>query len=525
MATRTEDLKGRLSIDDTAWKAGLQDAATKFRGFAAGIGRNLSSAFSGGMASLKGFAASIGGVFQGITGAIGGAIQALGIGGLFSTAGIIAGIKNIADLGGELSDVSARTGIAVDSLVLLREQFRQGGVDVGQVTNYIRRMNEALLDQKKGGVFEAMGLDQASLQRAKTEEAFNAILSGIRRVQGVANQQAALSDIFGARQGVQLMTLVVDESSFQKAQKMIGGMAAEMDKNADDFDRISDNLFEAIPVKMQGLFAGFTGGIVEELTAVTNWFEGLDLVPVGRNLGRQLSWAWQTLTGLVQEGTIWEFAGLRLKQGFMVAVSWLYNALTETLKAVFSKHNAQAFQTFFQGIAMYLGGALQSAIAEAVAGIPFLGVSESITGKQRAEGASKMGYGKDVMGAALGLAGDMAPQTLKDIGAALTNMQTVPLFQAEMDRSNARMAEIIAGATARAGVSGTSPIAQAGGIGAALTPGTYREATEQEKGLQMLTKMLKEDLASGNAEQIAKAERMIEILGGIEGRLGALEVR
>lgn len=100
MATRTENLVGKLSVHDAEWKAGLARAATQFRAFSSGIARAGLAGFSGITSGLRGtfnqavsLAAGAAGRIKsilgavGIAGAIGGAVAGgLSLGGAFKEA-------------------------------------------------------------------------------------------------------------------------------------------------------------------------------------------------------------------------------------------------------------------------------------------------------------------------------------------------------------------------------------------------------------------------------------------------------
>jgi hypothetical protein len=360
MAAATIPLIGELGLKDDKFNQALARNQQKFRQFSSEAGKGLSGAFAAGGNALKSFGGMAAGVFNGLKNAVFGLTQALGLGGLLSTAGIMAGIKDIADLGGRLSDTSARTGIAVKDLVILEEQFRQAGIGADQATNYVRRMNEALLDGKKADLFKAMGLDAASLLRSSPQDALNKILGQIRQIGSTAQQQKALSNIFGARQGVMLMTIVTDPDSFAKAQQMVGGMSELMNKNANALDRISDNLWGGIPVKIRQAFLGFTDALIDPLLEATKFVESIDFTNTGQKLGEQLMWAWDIFSGLVKNENLMEYIGERLRQGFIWALSYLAGGLSVLFKNLLSPENLLILKSLMG----YVSNSISAAAAE-----------------------------------------------------------------------------------------------------------------------------------------------------------------
>lgn len=438
MATRTENLVGKLSIHSAEWKAGLAAAASQFRSWSQGIARSAASGVG-----------SISGMISGITGSIGEVAGALGLGGLLSAGGIVAGMKNIADLGGELSDVSVRTGIAVDDLMVLREQFRQGGVDVDSVTQYVRRMNEALMDAKKKDLWNALGLSPGKLLKAGPVDSLNAIISRVRELGKTAQQQKALSEIFGGRQGIQLMTLVADTSSAENAKKMLGSMPVTMAKNANALDAVSDNLFGGIGVKAQQFFAGFTTELLKPLTAAMNTVMNWDFTPVGKKIGAQLIWAVDIFRGLWANDDVWSYAWVSMKRLFMGGASYFAGVMGAAWNAVFSRENMMIMGNLFKAAGMYLAGSIQAAIP-------------AMLGGSASEGTSKMDSAQMIMSNTAGLMNDMGQKTIQrfieGVGDALSNYKSLPYFEQQMQQAAAESRGYITAAASKMGVQRNSPI-------------------------------------------------------------------
>lgn len=536
MAARTESLVGKLAIQDQEWRRGLSRAAGQWKSFSGGLGNVLSGGMQGVMAGVRSIGGMITSVIGGAFSAAGQAAQALGIGGVLSSAGIVAGIKNVSDLGGELSDVAAKTGIAVKDLVLLREQFRQGGIEAGDVTDYVRKMNESLQSVKKSSLFEALGLNREALLKGGALSAINTIIARVREVgkvvdqnarlsgkpdgSGLAAQQKALSEIFGSRKGIELMTIVADEASFSNARNMVGGMAAILGKNANDLDAISDNLFGGLPIKLQQAFTGFTGALIEPLKAATEIVTNLDFTEVGERIGKQLIWAWGVFQGLVGNDDLGKFLKGSLQEAFIYAASYLKGGLEAAWNSVFNQQNAEAVGAVFSGVFKEIGGLLKQDAADARALIdPTFstfkseqkvdtgseeqakavlqalldqgrsGVIESgmFDDKQTAVrarfsdqemakfgGLRQQSIGRDLQKQGFEKTTSALANSAEQFGRDLMAIKPMAIFNDELKKIGEDRVKMVADAASKSNVASESPFAKAGGIRAALTPDESR---------------------------------------------------
>jgi hypothetical protein len=530
MSTRTESLVGKLSIQDTEWKAGLARAARQFRTFATQAGKTLASGISSGFGALKGLGSMLGK----IGGQVAGVLSVLGgVGSALSLAGIAAGMKGAVDLGGELSDVSARTGIAVDQLVILREQFRQGGIEAGRVTDVVVRMNRALLDGKKEPLFKSLGLDQSRLLTMKTADAMNAVIGRVRKIKGLAKQQEALGGIFGKSAGPEMMTLVVDTNSFENAKKMVGGMAADMKEFANDFDFISD-MVSGISVKMQQLFTSFTGQLREPLLEFANTILEMDLSPVGKRLGAQLMWAGKLFQSLWKQGTFWDYAKMGIANLVMWGISYAVGAVKVMWGAIFDEKNFLVIKTFIDAIGMYFGGVMNEVVAEMRANMPGGGLYKLSGGfgEAMAGAAVKKQAAGDMAANAVGFAGDLVPHAMGKIVDGLANIQPLDMLKPWIERNTAAMDRIAWQATDSARIARNSPIQSLSDLSpfSKIPKRTWTlpggQTVETERLLPSNpTERRPEDAAATGPQEITGPElsRMVEILSALERKMDPVQ--
>jgi len=112
---------------------------------------------------------------------------------------------------GRLSDMSARTGIAVRSLARLEQAFKDSGLGAEAVGRSVARMQDSLSAAARGEpqasrAFAGLRLNAVSLLKLQPDEQFAAVGKAIASIQDPALRTAAAMDVFG-RSGSELLAL------------------------------------------------------------------------------------------------------------------------------------------------------------------------------------------------------------------------------------------------------------------------------------------------------------------------------
>jgi hypothetical protein len=222
-------------------------------------------------------------------------------------AGAFSAIKGSLDLGGQLSDVSAQTGIAVADLVVLRQAFENAGLGADGVGPAINRLQKALGGINEDGeptnkALAALGISMAELESLNPTEQFARVSAAIAGIPDTTERAATAMGIFG-RKGAAMMALFNDSSALDVARQQVGGLADTMGANASRFDAISDAL-GAANLKGQQLAAGFTAAIAPALEEVGNALNATDLTGLGESLGEMAASAirlGQALAGMIPQ--------------------------------------------------------------------------------------------------------------------------------------------------------------------------------------------------------------------------------
>ena len=204
---------------------------------------------------------------------------------LGSVAGVMQGIKGGVDLGSEMQELSARTGVAVQDLFMMRKIFKDTGVDASKLGPAINTMQKALASAVSGGsegnVLKALGLDPQALASMDSGKAFEAIGARIAQLPNSVERASAAMQIFG-KSGGELLQVFMDPA-FKDAGNL-SNTAKILGQNAASFSEASNALGHA-GGKLQGFFVGMNSQFVPLLHNAIQEFEKLDLSGIGSGLG------------------------------------------------------------------------------------------------------------------------------------------------------------------------------------------------------------------------------------------------
>jgi hypothetical protein len=218
-----------------------------------------------------------------------GLVTTLGL--VAATAKGISGLKSAFDDGGALSNLSASTGIAVKDLVVLRQAFKNNGLEVTKLAPAVGRMQAVLGAAAQGGaaareVFTGLGLDWQKLAGQTPMEQFAAVQKAIASLGSQEEKVLAARKLFG-NSGSELLALFANPDALADARAQVGDFATEMDKQAAKFDAISNKIAN-LGLKFQQFFAGLGGAISSPLLAQLENLDSLDMTSTGRAAGEAI---------------------------------------------------------------------------------------------------------------------------------------------------------------------------------------------------------------------------------------------
>ena len=236
MASARAELKTVISADSSQFSTAMRRAGM----VASETGSKIRKSFSG----------KIAGAFTAAGSAIAGA---------FAVSTFASGIKGAADLGGALSDLSARTGIAAGRLALLSRAFEDNGVSADKIGGVINKLQKTIFEfgtgaEKPAKVFAELGITFEEISRLSPDQQFAMVQKAIAGIEDPAKRAALAMQLFG-KAGGELLTLFGDAGALNAAGTTLGTAAEILDRRAATFDSISDILARS-GAKLQSFFVG-----------------------------------------------------------------------------------------------------------------------------------------------------------------------------------------------------------------------------------------------------------------------------
>lgn len=231
---------------------------------------------------LDGMKGSISEKLSGISTAAGGILTGMGA----AITGTLTGLTmKFVDLGSELADTSARTGVSAESLSELKFALEQSGTSLDVFEVGLKKMalgfatvREQAASGKEatsgyGGALQQIGVDVAALQSMNPEQQFLAIANGLAGVTDHSTQAALATELFG-KAGIDMLPFINEGSAGieqlrQQAEALGLTMTDESASQAEAFGDLIDQVKSAFTA-----FAIAVGPIlVETLTPILEWIK------------------------------------------------------------------------------------------------------------------------------------------------------------------------------------------------------------------------------------------------------------
>lgn len=211
---------------------------------------------------------------------IGGSLMA---GGMAIAAPIAAAVKEFSDFGSALNDMSARTGVSVESLGELGYAAQLAGADLDTLESGIRKMQKNLgkageVSKDAAASLAEIGLNAEELQAMAPEEQFQAIADGISGIEDSTKKSAIAMALFG-KSGTMLLPMLDGLAETREEARRLGLVLSTADASA--ADKLSDTLDTLwASIKGVGMQIGaalapsitdLAAGITENVAKVIAW--------------------------------------------------------------------------------------------------------------------------------------------------------------------------------------------------------------------------------------------------------------
>lgn len=215
---------------------------------------------------LKGIASGVGSLIEKVPGI---ALLGMGVSSLATSLRDL--VMRVGDLGGELTDLSAATGIGTAAIQNIGFAFQKSGVETEEYHSGLRKMIDTLGDGVKAARFVgtlgkgASGFAQALKATKDPAQQLELILAQMASIESPA-KRAAFASIFFGKAGVKMAAAAADGADGLKRMRAeaeaLGQVMTEDEiKRADEF---SDS-YESLGMVLEGSKRGFASGLIEGL--------------------------------------------------------------------------------------------------------------------------------------------------------------------------------------------------------------------------------------------------------------------
>lgn len=281
--------------------------------------------------------------------------------------------KQSLNVGGQLNDLSANTGVAVADLVVLQQEFANAGKSAEDIGPVFGKMAKSLQGGSADETIRKLGINLDELKKKTPAEQFRALGTAINAVQDPSQKAAASMEIFG-RSGAELLSLFSSDG-FGEAATQVGSQAQILAKDAALFDDVGDKL-ALTGMKVRGFWVGVAEKVVPVLKPLLDKFASLDLASWGQKAGEAVAFIVQAFV----DGKVGDILFTSAKIAFANAVNFLagtlmavaqalWQALAEAVKNAITLFQIVTTADFWIGMGRAILGIAQSFIAFLLDGI------------------------------------------------------------------------------------------------------------------------------------------------------------
>lgn len=259
-----------LGAEDQGLLAKMRAAETRLKAFGSAV-KAIGDKVSVAGAPMRSLGKHIGAVGAAITGAMLGAS------------------KLMADVGGDIADMSARTGVGVEALSEIGFAAQLSGTDLGTFEGSVAKMQKTLAKAAAGSkgaqeIFSDLGVDFRILKRLSPEDQFKTMANAISRVEDPTLRAAAAMSVFG-KSGTAMLPLIKDgaagiEELQGKARDLGLTLSADDVKASEDWGDTLDILGRTlrsvvltVGTALMPMLTDFASTVVNVVKTVRAWID------------------------------------------------------------------------------------------------------------------------------------------------------------------------------------------------------------------------------------------------------------
>jgi hypothetical protein len=275
---------------------------------------------------------------------------------------VVEGFGQAIDLGGRLTDLSARTGETAGKLLVLEKAFTNTGVSSDAVGTSLNKMQKFMVDAAQGGqaqteALNRLGITMSELAGKTPTEQMAVFAQRIAGIQDPAQRAEAAMSIFGKSGGELLPILQNFSGELEAASAQLGSMPGVMDRSAKAFDSLGENM-QTINSKVMQFAAGFLEGALPALNKFTSALSGVDAAGWGQATMGIITRIADRLIGAFQDPLAVIAA---YGTSFEVAVKTFGNAFFNTSSTVIDFLIKSMETNLASAVTAYIGSALTDA--------------------------------------------------------------------------------------------------------------------------------------------------------------------
>ncbi|MCC5808447.1 MAG: hypothetical protein JJU00_19125 [Opitutales bacterium] len=228
---------------------------------------------------------------------------------------VVRGSRDILSFGADLDHMSQRTGVAVGDLSVLRQAFKDNGVEPQRAGKAVNDMQRRIADAARGistgrQALRDLNIEVGELSAMAPADQFQLLSERIAGIENPAQRSNAAIQLFG-QSGAELLPLFQSGGAFDNARESLGRLPEVMERNAAQFERI-DTLLGRLPNKSRQLFAGLGDQLASYLTEPLEALDRIDLTATGQRIGAFIAAGLEAF----RDGTFAQFIGLAIEAGF-----------------------------------------------------------------------------------------------------------------------------------------------------------------------------------------------------------------
>lgn len=327
-----------------------------------------------------------------------GAALAVGFGALNiagnAIAGSLADFGKALDLGGTLQDLSQRTGETAGNLMILQRAFENSGSSAEAVGPMVNKLQKFMIDAANGSdknvaALKMLGLTYDELKEKSPTEQLSLISAGFQGIGNDSQRTATAVAVFGKAGGELLPLLRNMSGEIGVAKSQLGSMPDIMNRSAEIFDNISDNI-NVIKGKFIEFAAGLMDRMAPALELVTSLLSRIDTAAIGMRLGEVLTGGSNAMDGFaaaLQAVNMGEFGNAfnLVFSSIKLQIADSINSIYSTIKGVMAAIPVLLDQSgimiiidsFINGIINKVSAAVRTVVADFLATFGLLKKSES----------------------------------------------------------------------------------------------------------------------------------------------------